>query len=202
MKTWDDHHLFRVWLPSQGALGDPEYPLVTHPQQAEWVSVSSGGAPFWAEVSSTTIETAKALDPEAFDADAQAITARCMAGGWGDQQFLRAAMEHGTRRFKALLNAEKAIRHLDGRLATLASQAQVDFVRGLLDSRYVADHDYALYRETLDALEGALTKTQAQDLIPRLQRYPKINRRFERENSQDPDTDIAGNLYWGDEPPW
>lgn len=191
MGARSDHDLFKAWFPSHGSLDERDHALVEHPERAGWISVSSGGGPFWAAVTSKTLGTAKALDPEAFDADAQALTASCMVGGWGVQRFLRASMQHGSRRFKALLNVEKAIRHLDGRLAALASDKQVAFVEGLLGSRIV---ECALEREARTALDGLLTKDQAASLIPRLQSCPKHPRRSYVDGSAPNDW---GNEYGG-----
>lgn len=178
-KHLDDHDLFRAWFPRH-MLADDDHALVERPDG--YVTVSTGGGPFWVETTPQTLDLARVLDPAAFDADEQAVLASCMVGGWGDQSTMRAAMQTGERRFRALLNAEKALRHIDGRLALLATPKQAAYVRGLLDSR---DVPYDLRREVEYALSMVLSRADAQVFIPRL----TVCRKFSGRPDEDPDFD-------------
>jgi hypothetical protein len=191
-KHLDDHDLFRAWFPRH-MLSGGDYALVEAP--GGWVTVSTGGGPFWAEATPQTLDLARVLDPAAFDAGEQAVLASCMVGGWGDQAVMRAAMQTGERRFRALLNAEKAIRHIDGRLALLATPKQAAYVQGLLDSR---DVPYDLRREAEYALSMVLSKADAQVFIPRLEACAKVFGRPDEGLDYDNfhDTDIPLEDTW------
>ena len=169
-KYLDDHALFHAWFPKHESNGH-DHRLVEDP--AGCISVSTGSGPFWVETTPQTLDMARVLDPAAFDADEQALVSSCMVGGWGDQADMRAAMQQGERRFTALLNAEKAIRHLDGRLALLATPKQAAYVQTLLDHRHVP---YDLRCEVEHALDHVLSKADAQVFIPRLQACPNLGR--------------------------